>query len=250
MKLCKEIEIIEPYPAIYIEPVDAIVIADLHLGYEGIMAEQGTLIPKVQFKKEMEALKAIIENCNARKIIINGDVKHEFSETSYHEFKEVKDLFIFLKSEFERVILVKGNHDNFIYYITSKYGVELHDSLCLNEFLFVHGHGVNKEIEELKKGFLIIGHEHPAIVLFDEIGAKEKVDCFLFGGIKNKKILVMPAFSYLAEGSEVNTMPREEMLSPVLREKVDVDRLYVIGISEETGCLEFGELGKLKKVLK
>jgi hypothetical protein len=108
------IEIIEPYPAIYIPEIDAIAIADLHLGYEGIMAEQGMLIPKVQFKKEIGMLRKIIEKKQAERIIINGDVKHEFSETSYHEFKEVSDLLEFLEKNFEEVIVIKGNHDNFI----------------------------------------------------------------------------------------------------------------------------------------
>lgn len=248
MKLLKDIEIIEPYPAVYIKDIDSIIIADLHLGYEGIMAEQGTLIPKVQFKKEMQMLKGIISKKRARQIIIDGDVKHEFSETTYHEFKEVKDLFYFLKSVFDSVILIKGNHDNFIYSLTSKHTIELYDELLLKNFLFIHGHKLPKEFEKKKAKVVIIGHEHPAIALFDEIGAKEKMDCFLFGGMKNKKILVLPAFSYLAQGSEVNIIPREELLSPILKNFVNIDDLRVIGTSEETGSLDFSTLSKLRKV--
>ncbi|MFQ6135917.1 MAG: metallophosphoesterase [Candidatus Hydrothermarchaeales archaeon] len=249
MKIFDNIEIIEPYPAIYIEEIDAIVIADLHLGYEGIMAEQGVFIPKVQFKKEMEMLSHIFEMKGAKRMIINGDVKHEFSETTYHEFKEVKDLFEFLKSRFEEVSLVKGNHDNFIIYMTRKYGIELHDELVVGDFLFVHGHKIPRDLQRIEASFVVIGHEHPALVLYDEVGAKEKLNCFLFGGMEgNRKILVMPAFSYFAYGSDVNLMPKEELLSPILRKLVDIDKLEVMGISEETGCLDFLELGKLRSV--
>lgn len=247
MKISNKIEIIEPYPAIYIEDLDTLVIADLHLGYEGIMAEQGMLIPKVQFEKEMQMLSGIIERQKARQIIINGDVKHEFSETTHHEFKEVRDFLSFLKSHFEKVIVVKGNHDNFIFYLTKKYEVELYDELLLKDFLFVHGHKIPKDFDKGKANFVIIGHEHPAIALFDEIGAKERINCFLSGEIKNKKILVMPAFSYLAYGSEVNVIPKEELLSPILRDLVDIDKFKVVGISKETGCLKFTELGKLRQ---
>ncbi len=57
----------------------------------------------------------------------------------------------------------------------------------------------------------------------------------------------MPALSYFAFGSDVNLMPKKELLSPVLRELVDIDDLRVIGISRETGCLDFSQLGKLRE---
>lgn len=242
MKLDR-IEIIEPYPAIYIPEVSAIVIADLHLGYEGIMAEQGVFIPKVQFKKELTMLKKIIEKKQAERIVINGDLKHEFSETSYHEFKEVSDLLGFLKDKFKEVIVVKGNHDNFVARVTKRFDIALHDQLELGDFHLFHGHRIPEKFREE----IIIAHEHPAIALFDEIGAKEKIDCFLFGETGNRKITVLPAFSPLAYGSEVNLIPSSELLSPVLR-AANVEKMRAIGISEETGCLDFGELGKLRRI--
>lgn len=246
MKLNK-MEIIEPYPSVYIPKIDAIVIADLHLGYEGIAAEQGMFIPKVQFKKELHVLRKIIEKQEARRIIINGDVKHEFSETSYHEFKEVSDLLEFLKEKFEEVILIKGNHDNFIARVTKRFDVKLCGELELGDFYFFHGHKIPEKFSSVKVEHAIVAHEHPAIALFDEIGTKEKISCFLFGEIKGRKITVLPAFSPLAYGSEVNLIPSSELLSPVLR-ATDIEKFRVIGISEETGCLDFGELEKSRRI--
>jgi len=246
MNILNKIEIIEPYPALYIKELDAIVISDLHLGYEGIMAEQGILVPKIQFKKEMRVLTKIMEMRKASTIIIAGDVKHEFSETTYHEFKEVRDLFEFLKTRYKRVIVIKGNHDNYLFYITRRYDVELYDQLVLGDFLFIHGDVVPGDFG--RAGIIIMGHEHTAIALFDEVGGKEKIKAFLLGDLGKGKVLVMPAFSPLAYGTEINLIPREEILSPVLKELVDVDKLWVIGIDEETGCLDFGELGKLRRV--
>lgn len=194
----------------------------------------------------MRALTKIIERKKASTIIITGDVKHEFSETTYHEFKEVRDLFEFLKTIYKRIIVIKGNHDNYLFYITRRYGVELYDQLILDSFLFIHGDVIPEGFG--KASIIIMGHEHPAIALFDEVGAKEKINSFLLGDLGKGKILVMPAFSPLAYGTEINLIPREEILSPVLKELVDVDKLWVMGIDEETGCLDFGELGKLRRV--
>jgi hypothetical protein len=239
------IEIIEPYPAIYLASIDAIVIADLHLGYEGIMAEQGAFIPKVQFEQEMAALKEIVKLRRAGRIVIDGDVKHEFSDTSYHEFVEVTSLFEFLRKNFDEVIVIKGNHDNYIARVTSRHGVALHQELELGDFFFIHGHRM-PDLSKIKARRVVMAHEHPAIVLSDEVGGREKVSCFLYGKLGGKKLLVLPAFSTLAEGSQVNALPREELLSPILRELVDVDEMKVIGIAPETGCLEFQNLGLLR----
>lgn len=231
------IEIIEPYPAIYIEKIEAVALADLHLGYEGIMAEHGVFVPKVQFKKEMKAVKKVLEEKEPERVIINGDLKHEFSETSYHEFREVNAMLAYLKEAVKEVLLVKGNHDNFLQRIAFRNGIELFDELELGRYTFIHGHVLPKK----HKKFLIIGHEHPAIALYDEIGAKEKINCFLYGS----SILVLPAFSPLMQGSEVNVIPKSRLLSPVLR-KCDVDELAVIGTSEETGSLKFPKLKELR----
>jgi len=245
------IEIIECFPAIYIESIDSIVIADLHLGYEGIMAEQGIFIPKIQFKKELDMLSKIIKKKKASRIIINGDIKHEFSETSYHEFIEVSDLLNFLKNNFKEIILIKGNHDNYIARVSNRYNVKLYEEFKINEFYFLHGHKIPIDFMRNDVKTIIIAHEHPAIALYDEIGVKEKIDCLLYGDMKDgRKIIVLPAFSYFAQGSDVNILPKEELLSPILREYVDIDELNVIGISEEVGCLIFPKIGEIKNIYK
>ena len=243
MEIFAGVEILCPYPALYIKEIETVVIADLHLGYEGIMAEQGIFIPKTQFTKQREMLNKIAHMRKAERIVINGDVKHEFSETSYHEFREVSELFELLQKLFKEVHVVKGNHDNFIIYVTRRHGIALHEELTLGRFHFFHGHRMP---QEGKAEFLIMGHEHPAIALFDEIGVKEKVKCFLYGSAGGKRLVVMPAFSPLAYGSEVNAMPKSELLSPFLR-GIDVDALNVIAVSEEAGCLPFAQIGELRR---
>ncbi|MEM5867776.1 MAG: hypothetical protein QXG39_07645, partial [Candidatus Aenigmatarchaeota archaeon] len=89
-------------------------------------------------------------------------------------------------------------------------------------------------------------HEQPAIMLkegYDRV----KIPCFLHGKMKNgKKIICMPAFSPLASGVAVNVIEKNELLSPVLREDVDVDELIPIAIDKEVGVLEFPKIGKIR----
>jgi putative SbcD/Mre11-related phosphoesterase len=246
MNIWESIEIIEPYPAVFIPAIEALAIADLHLGYEGIMAEQGMFVPKVQFRQEMALLEKIISRSTARRIILNGDIKHEFSDTSYHEFVEVRDLFEFLQQHFAEVIVIRGNHDNYITRVTRKFDIPVHTELAIGDFLFTHGHRMLTVPDATRPVHVIIGHEHPAVVLYDEVGGKEKISCFLNGPLGGRRLLVLPAFSTLAEGSPVNAIPREAILSPILRDFADIDELVVTGISEEIGALKFPELRKIR----
>jgi len=50
-----DIEIIDGTPIVYIKDLSAIVCSDLHLGYEGVMAENGIFLPKINLKKDKRA---------------------------------------------------------------------------------------------------------------------------------------------------------------------------------------------------
>ncbi len=242
-----------PLPALYIKPLDVLCIADLHLGYEGIMAEYyGVFLPKVQFHEEMENLKKLLNSFKKlpEKIILNGDIKHEFSETSYHEFREVSEILRFLESNFKEIILVKGNHDNFIARVTKKFEkVNLVDFYEEKDFVFFHGHKLIKNGNELKDKTVIMAHEHPSIVFYSSAGRKEKVPCFLHGKVNAFELCVMPAFSTLAQGSEINLLPKEELLSPLLK-KINIDEMKVILVSKELGIKNLAKLKEIKNVTK
>ncbi len=238
-------------PALYVKPIDAFCIADLHLGYEGIMAEYyGVFLPKVQFAEEMENLKILLDSFDKlpEKIILNGDIKHEFSETSYHEFREVSEFLSFLEKNFEEVIVIKGNHDNFIARVTGKFEkVKLVEIYKEKKFVFFHGHKLVKRVNELKGKTVIVAHEHPSIAFYSHTGKKEKIPCFLYGRINSFELCVVPAFSTLAQGSEINVLPKEELLSPLLRE-IDIEKLEVILVSKELGVKKLANIEKLRNI--
>jgi metallophosphoesterase superfamily enzyme len=103
-----------------------------------------------------------------------------------------------------------------------------------------------ENFEDLEYETVVIGHEHPALALTDDVGVKEKVSCVLYGEMKNgKNIVVLPAYSKIANGSEVNNMPRQEFLCPVLREN-GVSDLKATVLSREGGVFEFPEVSKIK----
>ncbi|MEM0243514.1 MAG: metallophosphoesterase [Candidatus Aenigmatarchaeota archaeon] len=242
MEIEKGIEIINGYPALLIKELDLIVISDLQIGFEIHLAQKGILVPQVQFKELIEDIKKIKLISNAKRILINGDLKHEFREITKQELRETVEFLSFCKNNFKEIIVVRGNHDNFIIKILKNFGINFYDPFYSeNCFCFTHGH---KKIEALECNYLIIGHEQPAIVLRSDF-EKVKLKAFLVGEYENKKLIVLPSFSPLSFGSEINNYSSKDFLSPYLRE-IDADELYVYAIDKSIGVLKLGKMKNLR----
>lgn len=222
--------------AVILEDSNEAIIADLHIGYESAMRLEGVTIPTYQKNVIKERIEKIVEVYEPYRIIVNGDFKHEFGRNLKQEWNEVMELLEFMK-ERSNVILIRGNHDNFLKTIASKMGVDVLPYYKKGKINVFHGHF------DMPSDFYIIAHEHPSITIRDKIGAVAKLPCFLVG----EDIIVMPAISPLAAGNDViSTMP-DEYLTPVLRRK-DVDSMEVYAINENQ-LLYFSKLGELKKVI-
>lgn len=236
---------IDSLPALYHPELDLTVISDLHLGLEGSMTSEGGYVPQFQLDELKDDVRQIEEETGASRILVNGDLKHEFSTTRYSEREEIEEFVELLDELFDEVIVVKGNHDTFLEKLIEEAGGTLEDYHLEEGVLFVHGHEALKKLDAGDHETLVIGHEHPALVLKDEIGVKEKADCFLYGETKDgKDIIVMPAFSKISGGSKVNQVPQHKLLSPILRNEVDVDQLKAVAVDREAGIYEFPEIGK------
>jgi len=223
--------------AAYIEEHSAVVMADLHIGYESYLQHEGVSIPKYQKKIMVRRVEEIMRRYEPEKIIINGDFKHEFGKNLRQEWREVDEMLSFMVGKAD-VVIVRGNHDNFLKTIASRHGAKMFEEYSLGNFKMVHGH------RNVKRGgkMLIIGHEHPSIEIRDEVGAVIKLPCYLYGG----ETLVLPAMSPLAAGTDV--ISEEDYLSPILRE-MDTDKMDVYAINENE-LLPFSKLGFLRKALR
>jgi len=208
--------------ALFLRNERALVISDLHLGFEGALAEQGVSIPRFQRRVILERLGKMLDRGKAEKVIIAGDFKHEFSKNLVDEWVEVKQVLRFLKDRVTPV-LVRGNHDNYLATILGDLNLPLHARADVGGYTIVHGH---EEVSTLHP--IVMGHEHPAVKLKDELGA----------------VVSVPAFSPLALGVDVSSYP---YLSPILN-RTPIDDARVIGVDEKEGLLDFGNVDGLKSM--
>src|SRR5437667_11590268 len=97
--------------ALFLRDERTLVISDLHLGFEGALAEQGVSIPRFQRRVILERLGKMLDRGKAEKVIIAGDFKHEFSKKLVDEWGGVKQVLRLLKDRVTPVLFL-GTHDN------------------------------------------------------------------------------------------------------------------------------------------
>lgn len=195
-----------------------LVLGDLHIGQEEIIIKHG-LAPRVQTHEIITNLSKIFDLLNKKaikkldKIIILGDLKHEHGKISEEEWRETLYFLDFISKKADKIILIKGNHDNILGPIASKRNLQIKPYYKYKGILFIHGH---KEYKQLfQKGLtqtkkpkdksiktIILGHIHPAITLTDNY-KKEKYKCFLYGKYKGKTIYILPSFNPIITGYDL-----------------------------------------------
>ncbi|NPA74493.1 MAG: metallophosphoesterase [Euryarchaeota archaeon] len=218
------------YGMLFIEDYETAVIADLHIGYEDVMSSKGIFLPRIQKRFLIERLEVIIDKYQPRQLIINGDFKHEFSRNMRQEWDEIEEVLDFLSTRVD-VVVVRGNHDNFLKTILGRRGLTLYDKYTIGRYTMVHGHR-----EHEVRPITIIGHEHPSISLRDELSATVKVPCFLY----SPDLIVLPAMSIYASGTDIT---KNEFISPILQKNKRDFEIY--GIDEHMGVLPMGRLSSL-----
>ena len=236
MEISKGIKIMDA--ALWFETEKVLVINDLHIGYEEALHRKGILVPRFQLEQITKKLNLIFGKVKPAKVIINGDLKHEFGKVLRQEWREVLEFLDYVLRRVPEVIIIKGNHDPIIKPIADKKGIAVMNEYMVGDSLIVHG----DTLVETTAKRVIIGHEHPAITIRE--GSKwEKYKCFLKGTWKNKgkniELIAVPSFNPLLEGTDVL---KEQLLSPFL-EDIKSFEVYVVG---EKGVYYFGKIKELK----
>lgn len=218
---------------------EALVVSDLHLGLEGVLHMQGVGVPRFQRGIMVPRLEALLRHYNPARLVVNGDFKHNFSRNLDMEWREAKQVLQMLR-ERTAVTLVKGNHDNYLDTMAQAAGVPIQPRVELERFSLAHGH----EKWDTQGRIAVVGHEHPSLVLRDEVGARVQIPCFLV----SDEVLALPAFSPLSAGTDVTSSVtgRGEHFTPIF-EGVDTDKLRVFGVGEGE-LLDFRTLRDLQSL--
>ncbi|MEM0140398.1 MAG: metallophosphoesterase [Ferroplasma sp.] len=235
IQIIKDVFISDLY-CVYLQDISAVVISDLHLGFEEEMNLHGLFLPRLQRDHVEKMVDQIIDRYSPEKIIINGDFKQEFSRNLPQEWDDINHFIDRYKNQ-SSLIYIRGNHDNYLVTILKSNGIELYDYYETGKYYIYHG-----DRDMGFKKLTILGHEHPSIVLRDRIGSMFKMPAFVYND--DQKILITPAMSFFSSGTDVaEALLNNEHFTPVLKHASKNFRAY--GITEEFGVLDFGNVNDL-----
>ncbi|MFQ6033842.1 MAG: metallophosphoesterase [Candidatus Bipolaricaulia bacterium] len=233
--------------AVHLPEQEALVIADLHLGYEEALHRAGVLVPRQHRRLIEERLMRILEHLEPRprRLVINGDLKHRFAPLFGDEWREAQKFLEFLRGRFAEVVLLRGNHDvNIEYLVERDSGLKVQDLLREDRLLLLHGDRRPRSRELEGAELILIGHEHPAVGLRSVAGRIEIYKAFLLGEYHNKKLLVQPSFNLLVQGSD---LARERAISPLISED-GLGEFSVYPVADEGKIYSFGPLAPLLRL--
>ena len=160
-----------PYPAAILRIRDerTIVVADLHIGWEMALSDQGIHVP-TQTPKLLKKLLDLLFTYNPQRLLILGDVKHTVATAEKAEWRDVPDFFTELRKHVREIMILRGNHDGNLQPLLPEHVETLPATgLTLNDVGFFHGHQWPSP-SLLKCKTLVMGHVHPVIAFRDPTG--------------------------------------------------------------------------------
>lgn len=241
---------------LYVEPADALVVADLHVGRDRTsnvelpMGERGDLTDR---------LGALVEEFDPGEVVLAGDVLHSFStvpegvETTLSALRGVAG-----RADAD-LVAVRGNHDGLLESLFDP----VHDAYRLSDgTLVVHGH----ESPPAPAPRYVAGHDHPTL----EIDGQRRPVCLYGEGVLAGEratesaatvggadwdgdadgpadLVVLPAFSRLPAGVVCNGASARDLQSPLVSALNSLRPAVYDPDEEET--LWFPRLGKFRRLL-
>lgn len=146
-----------------------LIIADLHIGWEVKLAEQGVHVPS-QTPKILEKIMQLIKNYEPTGIIFLGDVKHAIAKVEMEEWRDIPDFFEAIAKKVPNIQVILGNHDGNLEPLLPESVKILPSSGIVSCGIgLFHGHTWPSP-ELLNCRDLVTGHVHPTVAFRDTIG--------------------------------------------------------------------------------
>lgn len=156
------------------------------MGKPEYFRKHGIPIPEKIDEDNLNSLEKIINRFHGCTVIFLGDlfhVKHEKNAGNFFNWRKKLD---------NSMILVKGNHDMELDYLS--HNIELVSELQYKNFLLTH-----KPVGAIKGLYNIYGHLHPAATINTKARTNIKMPCFYIG----KSGMCLPAFGRFTGGKKI-----------------------------------------------
>ena len=225
-------------PALTLDGGDrSLVIADLHIGFEGGFAANSVFLGKSTSTGELtSSVVSLIREHAIDNLILLGDVKSTIRSISSSEWRDVP-LFLEEVCRAADVILVPGNHDAGIdRLVPSQVTLTAPAGLILEDTLLTHGHAVPPgSLSYVNR--IVMGHIHPTFFSRSSVvngqyvwvylrAAKERIFPDRPGDIE---ITVVPSFNRYLFATHRNS--RRRSISPIIQRVRDTSSAKIVTLN-------------------
>jgi putative SbcD/Mre11-related phosphoesterase len=174
--------------AAWLPDARALVVADVHLGYDLAARRRGGYLPPVERGAAVGArLVAMARELSAARLIVAGDLRHSTHDVDDLEREELAALAAAFPPDMA-LDVVLGNHDRGGAIV----GRATSAPLRVGGVDVVHVPPRSRPVR-----WTVCGHLHPRVTVHDETGASARFPCVLLG----ERLVVLPAFSDWAGGT-------------------------------------------------
>jgi putative SbcD/Mre11-related phosphoesterase len=178
-----------PYPALLLRTGkdQVLIVADLHVGWEVSLAQEGIHVPSQTPKMKGKLLK-LIELYNPTSLLFIGDVKHTIAKAELEEWRDIPDLFETLSKKVSDIKVVLGNHDGSLEPLLPP-SVKIFPStgMTIGDAGFFHGNAWPAP-KLLKCHSLVIGHVHPTVMFRDPLGLRITAQVWVKAQLNKKRL--------------------------------------------------------------
>ncbi|MBD66677.1 MAG: hypothetical protein CME62_15825 [Halobacteriovoraceae bacterium] len=180
-----------PLGGIYWHELNAVLVADTHLGKSFYFNENSIPVPKQILFEQFQRLQELCSHFRTKNLYILGDMFHH-EDGINQEFLEIFNKW--QKNTSLKITCIEGNHDRYVFK-NSFPRVEFKDQLLIDD-IFLLSHDLEKKH---KHYFQFVGHRHPRFKL-KELKTSLNLPCFWL----RKNFCILPAFSTFCSGTPIN----------------------------------------------
>jgi putative SbcD/Mre11-related phosphoesterase len=156
------------------DSVSALIIADLHLGYEEAISEEKGVHFPLQHVDILERIKTLVKKYDVPVLYVIGDIKHAIMTDIPYNWDILPD-FMSNLSDIVRTVVIPGNHDGDLEALLPR-SVELADVHGIvignmeEKLSLIHGHAW-PATDLLDSSLFIAGHSHPSVSRFHTVSS-------------------------------------------------------------------------------
>lgn len=221
-----QIKPIQPYPALILQKKHdrALVVSDLHIGWERLLSKRGIHIPP-QTPKIKNTLLRLIKESKPTQVIFLGDIKDAIAKVEMEEWRDIPEFFEDIQKEVRDLQVVLGNHDgNLEPLLPENVKIIPPTGISFGDVGLFHGHAWPAP-ELLECRSLISGHVHPTVLIRDPMGFRMTRQVLVKAPCNGTQ-LARSLLNHL--GAKKNSNNLSAVLKERYKVKVKVSQLFIM----------------------